>query len=83
MRFEQFINVSQACRAGLGVALMPSFLIASELESGRLVKALDLPVDSPASYYFVCPIEKANDSSVGRFRSWLFDRVGAFNKSPK
>ena len=46
MRFEQLMNVSQACAAGLGVALMPLFLIESELESGQLVRAFDWPIES-------------------------------------
>ncbi|MDB5553390.1 MAG: bacterial regulatory helix-turn-helix, lysR family protein, partial [Rhizobium sp.] len=41
MVFEQFSNVTQACIAGLGVALMPIFLIESELAAGRLVRAFD------------------------------------------
>lgn len=81
MRFEQFINVSQACRAGLGVALMPSFLIANELTSGQLVTALDLPVESTSAYYFVSPHEKAGEAPVTRFRAWLIDRVTAFDKT--
>lgn len=81
MRFEQFINVSQACRAGLGVALMPSFLIANELASGQLVTALDLPVVSQNAYYFVSPHEKAGEAPVSRFRAWLIDRVTAFDKT--
>jgi DNA-binding transcriptional LysR family regulator len=80
MRFEQFMNVSQACRAGLGVALMPSFLIDSELASGQLVKALDLPVESASAYYFVTPHEKTADAGVRFFRNWLTGQIDLFRK---
>ena len=80
MRFEQFMNVSQACRAGLGVALMPSFLIDSELASGQLVKALDLPVESASAYYFVTPHEKTADAGVRYFRNWLTGQIDLFKK---
>ena len=83
MRFEQFINVSQACRAGLGVALMPRFLIASELSSGQLVQALDLPIESQSAYYFVSPHGKAGNAPVSRFRAWLMDRIAIFEKTSR
>ena len=39
MWFEQFATTAQACIGGMGVGLMPAFLIHSELEPGKL----DLP----------------------------------------
>lgn len=71
MQFEQFLHVSQACIAGLGVALMPLFLIQSELESGQLMKAFDHAVESQSDYYFVFPDGKANHPPVARFADWL------------
>lgn len=71
MRFEQFSNVSQACQAGLGVALMPLFLIQSELESGQLAVAWPHKVRSPSSYYFVSPKSRADTPAVAAFRDWL------------
>ncbi|MBN9046385.1 MAG: LysR family transcriptional regulator [Rhizobiales bacterium] len=71
MRFEQFSNVSQACIAGLGVALMPQFLIRAEIESGQLVAAFPHSVKSPSSYYFVTPKARAASPAVAVFRDWL------------
>lgn len=71
MRFEQFINVAQACMAGLGIALMPLFLIQAELESGQLVE-VDVPrLSTGNAYYFVYPLEKADYQPVQRFGAWL------------
>lgn len=78
MRFEQFMNVSQACSAGLGVALMPLFLIASELESGQLVKLFDWTVESQSAYYFVTPLAGTAHPPVIRFSDWLAEQVSAF-----
>lgn len=75
MRFEQFSNVSQACIAGLGVALMPLFLIRSEIDSGQLVVAYPHTVKSPSSYYFVTPKARANTPAVNAFRDWLLGEV--------
>lgn len=78
MRFEQFMNASQACSAGLGIALMPLFLIASELESGQLVKVFDWTVESQSAYYFVTPLARTKHPPVIRFSDWLAEQVSAF-----
>lgn len=78
MRFEQFSNVAQACIAGLGVALMPLFLIDSELKSGQLVIACDLPVKSASAYYLAVPQKKAGYEPVVLFRDWLLEEVSRY-----
>lgn len=75
MRFEQFSNVSQACIAGLGVALMPLFLIRAEIESGQLVVAFPHTVKSPSSYYFVTPKARSGTPAVSAFRDWLLAEI--------
>ena len=75
MRFEQFGNVAQACVAGLGVALMPLFLIDSEVEAGQIVQAYPHQVRSPSSYYAVAPLTKTDFRPVAAFRSWLLEEV--------
>ena len=81
MRFEQFSSVAQACIAGLGVALMPLFLIDNELKSKQLVKAFDHPAISPSSYYAVAPLSRANHGPVVLFRDWLVRQVAAYRAS--
>jgi LysR family glycine cleavage system transcriptional activator len=77
MRFEQFSNVAQACIAGLGVALMPLFLIKSELDSRQLVTAVDHQVQSPSAYYFVAPVSKQSHRPVAAFKTWLLSEMKA------
>ena len=72
MMFEQFSNVTQACLAGLGVALMPEFLIGTELGSGRLVRAVDWSVESESAYYLVRPRHKLDFPPARIFADWLF-----------
>jgi DNA-binding transcriptional LysR family regulator len=78
MRFEQFSNVAQACIAGLGIALMPTFLIESELETGQLVKAYDHPVRSASAYYLVRPLAKISYPPAAAFSNWLLEQVREF-----
>jgi LysR family transcriptional regulator, glycine cleavage system transcriptional activator len=75
MRFEQFGSVAQACIAGLGVALMPLFLIDTELASGQLVEAFPHQVVSPSAYYAVAPHAKSEFRPVVAFRAWLMEEV--------
>ncbi|MCV3767066.1 LysR family transcriptional regulator [Rhizobium sp. TRM95796] len=78
MRFEQFSNVAQACIAGLGVALMPVFLIEAELASGQLVTAYDHRVRSQSAYYLVRPLAKVSYPPVKAFSDWLIGQVRTF-----
>lgn len=70
-RFEQFHMVIQAAIAGVGLALLPQFLIQEELAGGRLVVAIDRPVTSEYAYYLVYPERKADLPRVAVFRDWL------------
>lgn len=83
MAFEQFSNVSQACSAGLGVALMPDFLIESELSTGRLVRAFDWAIESQSAYYLVRPRHKLDFQPAVRFARWLEEKVGEFTAGAK
>lgn len=75
MRFEQFSNVAQAAIAGLGVALMPVFLIGSELETGQLVPAYDHAIKSRSSYWLVTPTSRRDHQPVKLFLDWLLSEI--------
>ncbi len=75
MRFEQFSNVAQACIAGIGIALMPLFLIQAELNNGQLVTAWDHTIKSPNNYYFVAPKSRWDFDAIKAFREWLLEEV--------
>jgi LysR family transcriptional regulator, glycine cleavage system transcriptional activator len=72
-RFEQIQMVINAAVAGLGLALLPRFLIREELSSDRLVVAIDRPVRSEHAYYLVLPEAKADLHSVIAFKDWLLE----------
>ena len=74
-RYEQFSMLISAACAGLGIALIPRFLILRELNRGELAVAFDLPIASDNAYYLVYPTENANDANLGQFRQWLQDEV--------
>jgi len=74
-RFEHFFMVIQAAVAGLGIAVLPQFLVQDELDKGLLVKAIDKPVPSLHSYYLVHPATKADLYKVRMFRDWVLAQV--------
>jgi LysR family transcriptional regulator, glycine cleavage system transcriptional activator len=71
MLFDQFAIAAQAAIAGLGVALLPTFLIQDELARGDLVAAVDQAIESADCYYLACPIERTDYPPLAAFRSWL------------
>jgi LysR family transcriptional regulator, glycine cleavage system transcriptional activator len=71
MVFDQFATVAQAAIAGVGVALLPTFLTQDELASGKLVHAVNLPMESPERYYLVWPSDRSTHPPLRAFREWL------------
>lgn len=74
-RYEHFsILISAAC-AGLGIALIPQFLIMNELNRGELTIAIDRPLQSQGSYYLVTPEENISNMALQRFKEWILGEV--------
>lgn len=71
MLFDQFATASQAAIGGLGVALLPTFLIQEELKRGELVPAVNKPMPSAQRYYLAFPRERATYPPLVAFREWI------------
>lgn len=71
MMFDQFEAIIQAAKGGLGLGLVPSFLIAAELDSGELIPALSTVTRSSHQYHLVYPKEKEDYAPLVAFRVWL------------
>ena len=81
MLFDQFATLAQAAQAGLGVALIPDFLIAEELAAGSLVPALDQPLRNPEAYYLCWPTERADHPPLAALRAWIVAETAADRES--
>lgn len=68
---DQFAAMVQAAIHGVGVALVPLYLIERELAEGYLVSAYGGPIASLGSYYLASPAARADYPPLARFRIWL------------
>ncbi|MFN3985433.1 MAG: LysR family transcriptional regulator [Rhodocyclaceae bacterium] len=74
-RFELFYMLVEAVRAGLGVALVPRFLVESELASGDLVAPFPQGLVSSSAYYLVCPEGRQDRAALRHFADWLGEQA--------
>jgi LysR family glycine cleavage system transcriptional activator len=69
--YDQFSTITQAALHGLGVALLPDYLVEQDVSAGRLIVAHGGPLRSLGAYYLVWPMQKDRDQSLRVFRDWL------------
>lgn len=70
-RFNQTALALDAALAGLGIALAPAALVATDLAAGRLVRLANEEWKGEFAYYLVHPADKAELPTLQRFKSWL------------
>lgn len=71
MLFDQFATMTQAAIHGLGIALLPLFLIERELAERRLIPAYGPALKSLGSYFLVWPKDQPPRAPLTSFRHWL------------
>lgn len=71
MLFDQFSTMAQGAVHGLGVALLPSYLAASEIKAGRLTAAFGSPVRASGNYFLVWPARDKIRAPLEKFVTWV------------
>lgn len=74
MLFDQFATAAQAAIAGLGVALLPTFLIEHELQRGELM-TVGTTMESAERYFLAVPFERAAYPPLVAFRNWIISEA--------
>ena len=69
--FENFQMLIHATIAGLGVALIPEFMIAKDLKEEELKQVHSRTMHSKPQYFMAIPNEKMQDEKIIKFREWL------------
>jgi len=75
MQFDQFATMAQAAIHGLGVALLPVFLIEADLAAGRLIPVHGDPMPSQGSYHLVWPQDRAPRPPLTAFTTWIAQQL--------
>jgi LysR family glycine cleavage system transcriptional activator len=71
-RLELFSMLAKAAIHGMGVSLIPKFLVEKELETGLLVQVVNDAYLSDRSYYLIYPERKGGDrQALAAFRDWI------------
>ncbi|MCC7045970.1 MAG: transcriptional regulator GcvA [Alphaproteobacteria bacterium] len=76
-RFEHFAMAIQAAICGLGVLLVPHFLVADDLSQGRLIVVSRTMIRTESAYYFIFPVLKKDLPAIRAFRAWLAETARA------
>lgn len=75
MLFDQFVTMVEAASAGLGVALLPRFLIARELQAGQLALPVEQGASHSGDYFLAAPPERASSPPLAAFRHWILSEI--------
>lgn len=81
-RFDQFTMLIEAAVAGLGLALLPRYLIEKELKDQSLEIAMDCPLETENAYYFVVPLHMKADSLTNLLFEWILEQIGRSSGQP-
>jgi LysR family glycine cleavage system transcriptional activator len=71
LQFEQMYFALQAAAEGLGVVLVPLFLVADEVIAGRLCAPFGLRVARQRRYFAHSPLGTVQQPVIESFCDWL------------
>ena len=71
MLFDQFATMTMGAVHGMGLALLPLFLIERDLAEHRLIPVFGGPIKSHGRYFLVWPKDNPPRAPLTAFRTWL------------
>jgi DNA-binding transcriptional LysR family regulator len=70
-QFELTSHLIEAVSSGIGVGLVPSFLVQDELRAGAVALAIDRPLTTGLSYFLFVPQHESPLPQVAVFKDWM------------
>jgi DNA-binding transcriptional LysR family regulator len=70
-QFELTSHLIEAVSSGIGVGLVPSFLVQDELRSGAVQIAVERPLKTGLSYFLILPSQSAPLPQLLTFKNWI------------
>jgi LysR family glycine cleavage system transcriptional activator len=77
--YQNLAMIAEAALAGLGIALLPHYLVEDDVAAKRLEIVADDFFDITTSYYLILPETRASASAVQAFAKWLTAEARIFN----
>lgn len=81
--YDQFSTMIQAASHGLGVALVPDYLVEEDLATGRLVAPFGGPDEARGAYYLVWPAAASRAPALRLFRDWMAEHAQPEDPLPR
>ncbi|MFC5309801.1 transcriptional regulator GcvA [Azospirillum rugosum] len=75
--FEHFFMITEAAALGMGVALLPVFLVRDELASGRLVQPFPHTLRPAKAYYLLHGPGRGRSRKIALFMDWLLQEAAS------
>jgi LysR family glycine cleavage system transcriptional activator len=79
VRYELHTMLFAAAAAGLGIALVPKFLIEGQLDQLGLIISFKATSSVDSAYYLVYPTELSHGKPLDAFRTWLLEQASKFD----
>ncbi len=70
-RLQRISLIAQVASQGLGLAILPDYFVANELQEGKLVLACDESLPCAERYFVVRPKRQGEDLAVSAVKQWL------------
>ncbi len=69
--YQHFFMLINAAKNGLGIALVPKFLVINELQNGQLKQVINEEFKSGYSYYLISQKQQSHMVKIRDFTNWI------------
>lgn len=75
IRFDTLISAIEMAKAGIGIALGRSSLIAEALKTGELIAPFGKGIETNEAFYLVSPVKAYEHPEAATFRTWILEQA--------